>query len=222
MKQNDVIYHETARMQVYRLLSKLFELPDQGPDIGMEKHVRQLDRHLNTLDLNPGTHSNLTESYHGRQNEPKDLAIEYSRLFVGPYRLLAPPYGSVYLDPERKVMGNSTFDVQQRYARFGIEVAEDFMDTPDHITAELEFMYFLVFKEIEILNSGQPEQVYEILIEQQSFVKEHLNAWVPQFSDLITEHSKTLFYRCLAETTQKYIAWDLSYLGQIPAMETQD
>ncbi len=48
------------------------------------------------------------------------LKVEFSKLFVGPYKLFAAPYGSVYLDDERKVMGDSTLDVKNRYREAGL------------------------------------------------------------------------------------------------------
>ncbi|MBM2831889.1 MAG: torD6, partial [Dehalococcoidia bacterium] len=41
-------------------------------------------------------------------------------LFVGPYRLLAPPYWSAYLEDARVVMGDSTMDVKNRYREEGL------------------------------------------------------------------------------------------------------
>ena len=33
---------------------------------------------------------------------------EYNRLFIGPYKLPAPPWASVYTDPEGVIIGNAT------------------------------------------------------------------------------------------------------------------
>lgn len=37
----------------------------------------------------------------------QDLTEQYQNLFIGPNELLAPPWGSVYLDPECVIFGNS-------------------------------------------------------------------------------------------------------------------
>ena len=83
-----------------------------------------------------------------------DLNVDYARLFVGPNELLAPPYGSVYLDGERRVMGDSTMEVIKMYEEQGLSIDKEFRNLPDHITAELEFMYYLIFREIEALEKS--------------------------------------------------------------------
>lgn len=38
---------------------------------------------------------------------------DFNRFFVGPYKLPAPPWGSVYTDPESVIFGNETLAVRQ-------------------------------------------------------------------------------------------------------------
>ena len=40
-----------------------------------------------------------------RASGVETLMLDYSRLFLGPFSILAKPYGSVYLDGEKIVMG---------------------------------------------------------------------------------------------------------------------
>ena len=218
MNPNDVIGHEALRMKIYQLLSECFQLPAKG----MKAKVRELCRHLAAVDPKLFSDSGRMASAFNQEDGLERLLVDYSQLFVGPYSLAAPPYGSVYLDTERKVMGDSTLDVQTRYARFGIGVSEEFMDMPDHIAAELEFICFLIHKEINSLRSGRYRQACDVLFEQYSFINDHLNAWIPDFSDLVAEHSDTEFYSNLAFTTQRYIAWERAYLSDINMLEMKN
>lgn len=217
MNTKDFIYHETVRMKIYQLLSEFFQLPKNG----MKAKVRELCQHLSKIDSKLFSDSDGMVSAFGHSDWLECLLVDHSQLFVGPYSLAAPPYGSVYLDTERKVMGNSTVDVQARYARYGIDVGENFMDMPDHVVAELEFIYFLIFREIDCLQSSQYEQACDFLFEQNLFVNDHLNAWIPEFSGLVGEYSNTEFYSTLALATQRYIKWDLEYLSGIDPLEMQ-
>jgi TorA maturation chaperone TorD len=132
------------------MLSDCYFLPDPG-----------LSEKLENLELNMSdvcepaaewVHS-MRKEFEGSANlEP--LKIDFSKLFVGPYKLFAAPYGSVYLDSERQVMGDSTLDVKTRYREAGLDTAKNFKDAPDHISAELEFMYYLIFKEIEAFSKA--------------------------------------------------------------------
>ena len=218
MKTKDFIYHETVRMKIYQLLSEFFQLPEKG----MKTKLRELTRDLTTIDSNLFSDSDKMAAAFSHKDWLARLLVDYSQLFVGPYSLAAPPYGSVYLDTERKVMGNSTVDAKARYTRYGIDVDESFMDMPDHIVAELEFMYFLIYREIDCLQSSHYEQACHFLFEQNLFVNDHLNAWIPEFSDLVGRYSDTGFYSNLAFTTQRFIKWDLEYLSGIDTLEIQD
>ena len=44
------------------------------------------------------------------------LRIDFAKLFVGPFKLLAPPYGSIYLE-DKRLMRESTLDVMKYYRK---------------------------------------------------------------------------------------------------------
>lgn len=46
-------------------------------------------------------------------SDAQTLHEEYNRLFIGPHRLPAPPWASVYTDPEGVIFGNATLGVRQ-------------------------------------------------------------------------------------------------------------
>ena len=87
----------------------------------------------------------------------------------------------------------------------GLDMAKNFKDAPDHITAELEFMYYLVFKEIEAFSDSDIETVIGFIQKQKCFLESHLLAWVPVFVDNIFENADTPFYQNLAMATQKFL-----------------
>jgi TorA maturation chaperone TorD len=144
------------------------------------------------------------------------LRIDYSRLFIGPYRLLAPPYGSVYLENTRRIMGNSTLDVRNKYADEGLRL--DIKEAPDHIAIELEFMYYLISKEIEAALSAESIDATSYLTKQKDFLDAHLGIWVSDFSNNIAVNAETAFYRDLACQTKSFIEADLKGLSQSPIL----
>jgi DMSO reductase family type II enzyme chaperone len=146
----------------------------------------------------------------------EDLSRDYAQLFIGPFGLAAPPYGSVYLDGEQRCMGESTLEAARRYAEFELGAAEDFHDALDHIAVELEFMHFLVTREIDAhIRTEDPEAVHE---KQRVFLETHLAAWVPEFSGRIEVHAQTSFYHNLAVVTRLFIASDLERLKESRAV----
>jgi TorA maturation chaperone TorD len=139
-----------------------------------------------------------------------ELTIDHARLFVGPFALLAPPYGSIYLEGERRLMGDSTLAAGACYHEAGLEVAADFNGTPDHVAVELEFMHFLAVKELDALYAGQLDRAQNFQQKQRAFLERHLAAWVPDFSRSVEEQAQTEFYRSLAAATRIFVENDFN------------
>jgi TorA maturation chaperone TorD len=116
-------------------------------------------------------------------------------------------------------MGDSTLDVQNRYRKAGVELSDNFRDVPDHIAAELEFMYLLVFKEIQALENSDVDTTIDYFEKQRSFLSEHLGAWVFEFADSTEKEAETEFYKNLARATKVFVRQDLDYLSDLPLLE---
>jgi len=211
MNVNDLIISETARMDVYKGLSACYVFPEAS----LIAQLKKLEQQLLFLNSDAFAPAMLMRSELQLTENIEILKVEFSRLFIGPYRLAAPPYGSIYLEGKRKIMGDSTIDVHKRYIDNGLAISENFKDVPDHIAAELEFMYFLVFKEISAIRSEQLNEGSECLYRQQSFLSDHLGAWVQDFTHDTELGTEFDFYRNLAIATRVYIAEDLEYLSSL-------
>ncbi len=126
-------------------------------------------------------------------NSEKDqLLIEYSRLFIGPYHVLAVPYGSHYLE-NGKLMGESTNEVEQLYARAGLLMNDEFKDLPDHILAELEFIEYLLYKQYEaIINQNGQLIDYQSIFK--NFVLIYFTSWMNDFVKTILGATDNHFY----------------------------
>ena len=182
------------RADNYKFLSDCYYLPDEGL---MQKvvDVGQTNRCFAELPCNvpPSVELDL-------------LIVDFSSLFVGPYKLLAPPYGSVYLE-DGKFMGDSTIDVRNCYESEGLDIA--IKDAPDHITMELEFMYYLIAKQIEVIKDSNLQDVQSCLQKQSSFLQTHLIRWLPKFVANVQQNAQTEFYRRLAQLTWEFVQKDM-------------
>ena len=215
MDVETLLTQESARQDAYKGLADCYKLPGKELINTLEK----LEQVFKTLESDAGSHIALLRKGIKGPEELTDLNVDYSQLFVGPYCVLAPPYGSVYLEDQRRVMGDSTMDVQKRYAEAGLTIAEIFKDNPDHIQAELEFMYFLIFKEIEAIQEGSFETVTSSLLKQRSFLQDHLSVWVKDFAQNIAKHTQTNFYKGLALATQTFISEDVAEIAELEIPE---
>ena len=204
MEAETYVRHETIRSEIYKLLAECYYTPDKA----LSGKIADLVEKFGLVGLQARQDINWGGKKFLKVGNIEELKVEYARLFVGPYTLLAPPYGSVYLEPERRIMGNSTMDVINRYRQSGLVVAEDFKDAPDHIAAELEFMHFLIFKVMEAASQGDVDRVVTSLISQQSFLEVHLGAWIHNFAGSVVENAETSFYRNLARATEVFIKDD--------------
>lgn len=139
--------------------------------------------------------------------------IEYSRLFLGPFNLVAPPYGSVWLDKNKTVMGDSTSSVAAFYQTNGLQLANDFHELPDHIAVELEFMSYLAFKQREAAAAGEPLEADRLRDLQRQFLGTFLLPWLGPFTDTIIEDAEAPFYQAIARCTAAFVTADARNLN---------
>lgn len=198
---------------VYRRLADAFRLP--GTDLPTV--LDELETGFGYLvsdAFEDATH--LKRSYFDNST-PCQLEVDYAGLFVGPFLVPAPPYGSVYLEEKRQLMGESTIDVRHHYLSLGLDLSPDFKEAPDHICAELEFMHVLISQGIEAIDAAEYAQLSESVRHQRIFLEKHLGAWMPAFTDKVIEHARTDYYRHLAAVTRIFVAEDMDGLPDLPA-----
>jgi TorA maturation chaperone TorD len=153
----------------------------------------------------------------------EELLIDYARLFVGPFELLAPPYGSVYLEKKGQVMGDSTITVLKKYQEVGLVV--DIKEPPDHIAFELEFFHYLLTIEAEAYVKGDQEKQHNLVTIKKEFLDNLLAPWVPLFCERIKSGATTSFYKSLADCLQKTVenfVVDPQYSTVRPPTERED
>lgn len=199
---SEIMEHEAHRSRVYRVLANAYNPP--VPElVDALNRLKPLLAQLESTALDIA--ARLSEAF-GSPGDIEPLKVDFARLFVGPFLLLAPPYGSVYLEGERRIMGESTVDARDHYLSLGLDIANDFKEAPDHVSAELEFMHVLVCREVEAINAGDRDRLMDSLHQQHVFLGNHLGAWIPGFTSKLIEHAETDFYRILGEVTRRFIA----------------
>lgn len=184
-----------------RLLAECYHLP--VPDLA--EKIENLAEVLREVCREAVSYAVRMKEGFDRIRDFDDLRRDYARLFVGPYRTFAPPYGSVYLEDNRQIMGLSTLDVMERYRRNGLTLAEDFHDVADHVAVELEFLWFLGCRQVSAVESHDLEAATQACKERENFLREHLGAWISEFASQVEENSGTEFYRNLARCSRTFL-----------------
>lgn len=197
------IEFEQARRDCYKLLAACFYQPQKELFLEEEVFVNLISL-LKRACPDAAQFSEEMGTY-VLQYSNEELLVEYARLFVGPNELLAPPFGSLYLEEGRKVMGESTAKVVEVYKVEGLFIDEHFNNLPDHIAAELEFMFYLVFNEVEALENNNIEKAVYFLNKQQYFNQMFLSRWVVPFCEKIKQGTGNEFYKALADCLSIYI-----------------
>jgi DMSO reductase family type II enzyme chaperone len=137
----------------------------------------------------------------------QELQSEYIRLFdVGTPRPPCPLYGGEYKKGRKGTME----ELIRFYNYFGLHPSPRSRDMPDHITIELEFMHFLIFREVAALHHQQDRTSY--LRAERDFLERHLCAWVPRLVERLGRQQPQPFYAALARLADAFLAADLHYL----------
>jgi TorA maturation chaperone TorD len=191
-----------ARADLCRLLAACYYQP--GPEFAEEK-VFDLMLGAATL-VDPALSDEvrrLGEAFSAAS--PEELLVDYSRLFLGPVQALAQPYGSVWLEADKALMQASTMVVLELYAEGGFEISEEFRELPDHVAAELEFLYLLRFKIAQARMAGDAAAFAAADGLRRRFLDRHLGAWIRPFSAAVKAGAQTDFYRVLAALTERFV-----------------
>ncbi|WP_165247298.1 TorD/DmsD family molecular chaperone [Adlercreutzia sp. ZJ141] len=136
------------------------------------------------------------------------LEVEYNRLFVGPGKVLAPPYESFFLTAHEeggrgRLRGPSERAVRACYAKFGYAMPELFVDFPDHIAIELEFIAMLANEEARAWCDGNEDIT---LFKQRAiddFCRDHLACWVAPFASAVAAGSRRALYPAIATLAKR-------------------
>ena len=158
----------------------------------------------------------------------EETVVEYARLFIGPFTLVAPPYGSVYLEKGERVLGDSTLAVRKFYECEGLKLPDDFKDMPDHIAVELEFMSSMAGEYSTLIASDDPNASVS-LNRQYEFARTFLLPWLTQFCDKVCDGSDLDIYKRLAQCLRTFCEEDAARMdagaqepkADDPSRETQ-
>ena len=198
------------RNNIYSFLYRMYlEEPPKQLAIDLVKGTFPIPTgiiHVNS-DLDEGV--TLLNKYMQKSKNAEDvyekIHDEYTRLFIGPGRLPAPPYESMYRD--NKMHGPSLLELKQFYREVGIE-RYDYAEPEDNIAFELRFMNYLGEKMLH-------ENMTKYLELQKRFMDEHLLKWVPVFCDDLFASDLSDLYKGIAKFTKGFVFFDRSALNEL-------
>lgn len=129
----------------------------------------------------------------------------YQRLFIGPYALPAPPWGSVYLDKESVVFGDSTLALRQWMRENHIEPLLTQAEPEDHIGLLLMMCAWLAENSPSLLNE---------------FMAQHLLPWSGRYLELLHQKSEHPLYQGVALLAGSTLSgWQQQLALKIPSAD---
>lgn len=144
------------------------------------------------------------------EHELQTLMVDYARLFLGPTRALTQPYESSWRNSSSQSDEDPHLALLEMYAQGALDIDAQFMELPDHVAVELEFLYLLIFASKQAREAGQLDECAAAQALQARFLVEHLGVWIPAFSAAVADAAETPFYRELAVLTEQLVAWHLA------------
>jgi len=156
------------------------------------------------------------------QNSEKELlenlAVEYTRLFVGPGKHISP-HESVHHKKEGvqsgQLWGELTAQVKKIIESSGLMYKSEYTGMPDHISVELEFMQHVVRSEAQAWEADDDETARLCLKNEKKFINEHLGGWIPDFCEKVVEAADMPFYREMARLTRSFIEFEKQELKKL-------
>lgn len=147
------------------------------------------------------------------------LHWDYTRLFIGPYELPAPPWESAYLNKDKLLFQEETRLVRLAYLKYAFLPKQYLQEADDHLGLELDFMYQLSTMAYEKALAGDYVGFKEILNDQLDFLEQHLLHWIPTFAEKVISHANTEFYQGMAHILRGLLHLDLSALNELLDVE---
>ena len=130
-----------------------------------------------------------------------ELQWDFTRLFVGPGKMLVPPWESVHRSKTGLTFQESTLRVREIYQGFGVEAPAIHREPDDHIGIELAFVGRLSELAAAAATEGDTAALDRHLEAQKAFLRDHLLVWAPRCLELVGEHAETAYYHGVARLT---------------------
>ena len=145
-------------------------------------------------------------AFTGGDSALKEASADYHRLFVGPDKLKAAPWGSVYLD-RGNLFGPTTFEVERLFKEHGFDIPEGRTEPVDHMAYELAFL-----AEANRRLAADPDDP-EAFALGAGFLSRYLRPWAGELCARIERGARTDVYRGLASLTRGLVDLEAQAFG---------
>lgn len=196
-----------ARRNLYQFLHRVFHAPLDQAWLDAFREFGEIEE---LGELGSGG-AELRDFFKGKPCLKNEEA-EFSRLFIGPGTLPAPPWESFYRNNEQMLFDDVMYEVREHYYSEGLRFMKENNEPDDHLALELEFMIHLIAKGLE---TPEKQEFSRILAKQRVFLDEHLGKWIGGFGERLAQGTDSKLYRGAALLAADFIANDLDFLNEL-------
>jgi TorA maturation chaperone TorD len=149
------------------------------------------------------------------EGEIENLRSTYTRLYLGPMELEAPPWESMYFSKKHQLFEESTLKVRNFYRAQGFLPVEYPRVADDHIALECAFMAKLGDRAKNACSAGDIETIGTALGASKQFLEEHLLVWFPDYVTDLMSIDTADFYPLIARLALEYMQVDRLFLDEL-------
>lgn len=144
---------------------------------------------------------------------------EYTRLFLGPDKLIAPPWESCYTAKERALFQESTLHVRSWYQQYSYVPAGYPSHPDDHISLMMHFLALTTERAKACLEQDLLCGYKSLLEGQKLFEKNHILNWMDAYCADMDGSETKLLYPQLVRAMAAFVAYDQQAISELLAAE---
>ena len=165
-------------------------------EIVKENYLNRLDSLTSVLkaDADNRLHEigSIIKSFSDGDSLYQHLEEGYVRLFISAKGgITAPLYESCYEFEGAPLMGRAAAEMKERFEAKDLSMADTIQEPPDHLSIELEYLYFL-------LDKGWRDQDAALVSEGSAFAAETMLPWVSKLSERLASEGDCRYYPLMA------------------------
>ena len=145
--------------------------------------------------------------------------MEYTRLFLGPDKLIAPPWDSCYTAKERALFQESTLHVRSWYQQYSYIPAGYPSHPDDHISLMMHFLALTTERAASCLQGGLLCGYKSLLEGQKLFEQNHILNWMDAYCADMDKSETKLLYPQLVGAMADFIRYDQQMISELLAAE---
>ena len=189
---------QTILLDGLKIMGRMFWGPslEECTEMVGENYLNRLDSLTSVLKTGAGNRlheiGSIIRSFSDGDSLYQHLEEGYVRLFISAKGgITAPLYESCYEFEGAPLMGAAATEMKERFEAKGLSVAYNVQEPPDHISIELEYLYFL-------LDKGWREKYDALIVEAAEFSSDTLLPWVSELSEKLASEEECRYYPLMA------------------------